>query len=150
MEVYRITNSKYAGILHASGREGRWNRMGEEVIYCASSRSLAALELLVHLSGIDVNNQLFSFTIIDIPDELFIDEIRFEQFEDISTIYDSYKYTQLLGSKWYKTRKYATLKVPSSIIRKENNFILNTHGPGFERVKVLGIEPFDYDKRLLK
>ena len=52
LSTYRLCRKKYAGELLASGLANRWNREGQKIIYCASSRSLASLELLVHRSRI--------------------------------------------------------------------------------------------------
>ncbi len=51
-ELYRLCRKKYARELIASGFANRWNSKAQKVIYCASSRSLASLELLVHRSRI--------------------------------------------------------------------------------------------------
>lgn len=53
---------------------GRWNSVGKEAIYTAATRSLAALEILVHYSVLPKD---FLVTPVRIPDAL-IDEIELE------------------------------------------------------------------------
>jgi len=75
MEVYRITLTKWADKLVGSGYPARWNSNGKFVAYAASSRSLAALENLVHRSGEGLN-QNFRVNTISIPKEAKIKSTR--------------------------------------------------------------------------
>jgi RES domain-containing protein len=52
MIVYRICNTRYANDINGIGSKlygGRWNNVGNAVVYSSSTRALAALEVLVHL-----------------------------------------------------------------------------------------------------
>ena len=52
MQVYRLTRRRYAGSLSGKGAAlypGRWNTVGQETIYTATSRALALVEILAHL-----------------------------------------------------------------------------------------------------
>jgi RES domain-containing protein len=147
MLVYRITLSKYAGQLVASGNEARWNSSGNQVIYTAGSRSLACLENLVHRSGIGAN---FSFTamIIEIPDRLPLTEITEKQLPKNWNKLLTATATRNLGDAWYAGNKTPVLKIPSAIIPAESNYLLNTGHPLFPQIKLLCTEPFLFDARL--
>ena len=69
MRTFRISKTKYAGTLTASGRANRWNRDNQFVIYTAESRALACLELAVHLDRTSILSD-FAITVIEIPNEL--------------------------------------------------------------------------------
>lgn len=44
---------------------GRWNKRGTPLLYCASTASLCALEILAHSAGLPIGMVLIE---IDIPD----------------------------------------------------------------------------------
>ncbi|HYW94525.1 MAG TPA: RES domain-containing protein, partial [Bacteroidales bacterium] len=68
MEVFRICRAEYAGSLVSSGSLNRWNLDHEYVIYAASSRSLATLELIVHSAHINPSAD-FRVMVISLPDD---------------------------------------------------------------------------------
>ena len=56
--------------------------------------------------------------------------------------------TQKIGDKFSKERKFLALKVPSAAVQGEFNYLLNPYYKDFDKVKVLKIEAFSFDKRL--
>ena len=60
---------------------------------------------------------------------------------------DNYSYCQAMGSKWLNENKTAVLKVPSVIIKKESNFLINQNHPDFKKISLSGNEDFDFDNR---
>lgn len=63
---------------------------------------------------------------------------------------EAYVGLQEIGSKWYNSLETLVLKVPSSIIPQEHNYIINTKHPLFQtHIKLESIEDFAWDKRLL-
>ena len=78
MILYRIANARYADDLSGSGARlygGRWNSEGRAMVYLASSRSLAILESLVHLSPTNIPAGYVMLT-IDAPDDFFEIDIK--------------------------------------------------------------------------
>mgnify|MGYP000692902706 CR=1 FL=1 len=59
-----------------------------------------------------------------------------------------YNVLQNIGSSWYKNKSKLILKVPSVLMSKEYNFVINTSHPDFKKVKILSIEPFVWDSRI--
>jgi len=147
VEVYRICLAKYAGALVASGMRGRWNLKGSFVIYTAGSRALACLENVVHRSGEGLNDQ-FRTVVIGIPDNIIIESIAPEVLPLNWQLTKSYPVCQSLGSDWYNRQTSAVLKVSSSIIPEEYNYILNTFHPDFQSIKIKSIEDFFFDPRI--
>ena len=146
MKVFRITTAQWCKSLTASGYPARWSAKGRFVIYTAGSRALACLENLVHRSG-EGNNALYKVMIIEMPDTIEIDVLDESTLKKDWHTIDNYVYCQSLGSKWLNESKSAILKVPSVVIKKEHNYLINPNHPDFNKITLTGNEDFDFDKR---
>ncbi|TZF82750.1 RES family NAD+ phosphorylase [Pedobacter sp. BS3] len=147
MFVYRIVLEKFSGSLKASGRAARWNPNDIEMIYAASSRSLACLENVVHRTQLGLN-QLFSVMTIEINDKLKQETISLTDLPKDWREFYHMSLTQQLGEKWIRAGKTAVLKVPSSIIEEEANYLINPNHQDFASIKLINTEPFTFDKRI--
>lgn len=147
MQVYRICLAKYADDLFASGRRARWNTQDKFVIYTAASRALACLENVVHRSGEGLNDQ-FRVLVIDVPDDVVVEEIPATQLPTGWEKASRYSLCQPLGDAWYERRSAAVLRVPSSIVPQEFNYILHTRHPDFKRISIVAREEFMFDARI--
>jgi len=108
---------------------GRWNHKGHATIYVATSVSLAALEVLVHVSNESILDDYTLFS-IEIPD----DEVSYigEEFLPTDWRQDPAPVSTMdLGTGWLQSGEGAALIIPSSIIPMENNAILNPKHPDF-------------------
>lgn len=123
---------------------GRWNSPGRPAVYCASSLSLAALEVLVNLRR-DQRRKgrtpAQSAVEYDLPDAL----CKLSGFP--GTMPE--EKTRPLGDDWLESLDCLALSVPSSVVPLEANVVLNPRHPDLHYVTVLRIEPFDFDPRLL-
>ncbi|MDM1071175.1 RES family NAD+ phosphorylase [Empedobacter brevis] len=150
MFVYNIRKAKYAKSLQASGVANRWNKNDEFVIYTGSSRALSTLELVVHRSAIRIDNS-YKLLVIEIDckeDEVF--EVKKNKLPKNWQSVEAYPKLQEIGSDWYHELKYLVMKVPSSIIPKEFNYLINTKHPDFTtKVKIKEVEVYQWDDRLL-
>jgi len=147
MLVYRICLTKYAGRLNASGRAARWNPNDVEMIYTASSRSLACLENVVHRTQAELN-LIFSIMTIDCPESIKIKTIHAHNLPDDWADYNEMYYTQHIGEQWIQDQQPAILRVPSSIVEGETNYLLNPNHPDFKLINIIKAEPFRFDKRI--
>ncbi|MEA2737346.1 MAG: hypothetical protein QOH05_653 [Acetobacteraceae bacterium] len=115
---------------------GRWNSPGRPVVYLAEHPALAALEVRVHL---DLPFELlpadFVLMQVDVPDGLIIGSEM-----PSSTI--------AAGDAWLAEGGSATLRVPSILIPRTWNVLLNPRHPEAARASIMAIEPFDFDPRL--
>ena len=153
MRVFRIVREKYleSGL---SGRGAqlssgfRWNSLGTPMVYAAESRSLAVLEVAVHL---DLSEDLPTdryLVGIEIPDDL---EILTLQKSDLPAGWDSKppeRLTQQMGDSFIQGTLSAVLRVPSSIIQDEYNYLLNTSHKDFAKIKSDDPVHFGFDNRL--
>ncbi|MEN0054489.1 MAG: RES family NAD+ phosphorylase [Mucilaginibacter sp.] len=147
MLVYRIALTKYAGSLSASGRAARWNPNEVEMIYTASSRSLACLENVVHRTQLGLNN-LFNVMTIDVPHECAIEKIMLKDLPADWKTFGQQPLTQSIGARWVNQKQSPVLQVPSAIIDGEINFLLNPLHADFEKIKLIKTEPFVFDSRI--
>jgi RES domain-containing protein len=147
MLVYRIVLAKYAGKLIASGRAARWNPNEVEMIYTASSRSLACLENVVHRNQVGLS-QLFSILTIECPDHIKIKTISLDDLPVDWADFSHMIKTQSIGEKWIRENKTAILQVPSSIVNEEVNYLINPNHPNFSAIKLIKAQPFVFDDRI--
>ncbi|PWH86316.1 RES family NAD+ phosphorylase [Brumimicrobium oceani] len=149
MAVFRISHKKHSRKLTSSGASNRWNKKNEFVIYTGSSRSLSTLELVVHRNAInpDPNYEVMIISIAD--DEELYEQVLTKDLPDDWRKFRRYPELQEIGSNWYKEQRSLVLKVPSAIITREFNYIINTQHPLFdEKVKLVRNEDYFFDGRL--
>lgn len=152
MKVFRIEREKYLsttlrGIGAAMSNGFRWNSKYTHLVYTAESRSLAMLEVSVHLDwSEDLPTDRF-FVEIEIPDDIDIAEISPE---DLPSNWDAKPpstATQYIGDDFVYQEFAAVLKVPSAIISQEFNFLINPLHPDAKKIKVISSNKMLFDKR---
>jgi RES domain-containing protein len=152
MEVFRISREIFSSKITASGRSNRWNLDDQFVVYASSSRSLCSLELMVH-SGAVVPIHKYKVMVISIADEEELYSVILQK--DLPKNWRStggYPELQKLGSEWYHSNRSLVLKVPSAVIPKEYNFLINTSHPYFNnhsKISLIRNEDYFWDDRLL-
>ncbi len=154
MEVFRITKKKYKNDLSGKGAElfgGRWNPMGTPALYTSENRALCALEILVYTPK-EILPPNYIIQTIHIPEE-FEKDIVTLAIRDLPLNWDTLQYEQLtesLGLKSFKDENKIGLRVPSVIIKQENNIVLNPLHQLYKKIKVIEEIEFFIDKRLLR
>lgn len=149
MIVYRIGKTKYADDLNGIGSKlygGRWNHEGISCLYTSESRALALLEYSVNSYIYDIPRAL-SITTIDIG------SMHFRKLTESELPGDWKKFpapvsTKDFGTSLLKTAGTAILKVPSTIIPQEFNYLLNPLHPDRSDFRILDIQDFVYELRI--
>ena len=150
MIVYRVANLKYkdetlSGIV-AEKVGGRWNKMGTRAVYCSENISLALLEYYIHSENPGNLPKEILIAKIELPDEFSIMAL-----EKLPERWNQYPYsseTTTLFSELAKSRDFFALKVPSTIVMLEHNFILNPLFKEFGKVQILEFIELPVDNRL--
>jgi len=62
--------------------------------------------------------------------------------------YTNYSVIQKIGDQWIEDNKFAVLKIPSSIIKREYNYLINPSHKDFKFIKLLEIEDFEFNPRI--
>lgn len=125
---------------------GRWNSPGVPVVYASEHKSLAVLEMLVHLDPWDPVRYLtfqleFAETLVE---RWPADRLPSGWREEMPA-----RATRLLGDAWARSSRTAILAVPSVIIPEETNYVLNPAHPDFKKITIGKPAPFTFDPRLL-
>lgn len=153
MIVFRIEREKYLGTtlqgVGASMSEGfRWNSLNTKMVYTAESRALATLEVSVHL---DLNEDLPTdrfYVEIEIPEDVTILEVNLEDLPPGWDAKPPTAITRAIGDDFIRYNEAAVLKVPSSIIPQESNFLINPNHSDSSKIKVLGTKRMKFDARI--
>jgi len=140
VRVVRLCTRKHAELDGEGARilGGRWNSPGRAVIYTASCGALAALEYMVHMANLPANMLLMR---IEVPDTLAL--------ETIDSLPADEKSFRQLGDEWLEHNGTAILHVPSVLVPRQWNLLLNPAHPLFPAIKVVDQAPFAFDSRLL-
>jgi len=150
MLLYRISKCTYIEDLSGTGARlygGRWNSIGKPMVYMASSRALAMLEVLVHLPPALIPADFCKAT-FEVPD----DDIQVLDMTKLPANWQEYPEParlKTMGDTFLKTRKHLLLKVPSAVVSEEFNYLLNPAHPAITSVKVIDVKPFTFDERLI-
>jgi RES domain-containing protein len=151
MIVYRIVMSAYARDLSGAGPRlygGRWNPKGVSVIYTSESRALAVLEFYVHLSRSVILPGL-SIVSIDIPDSVSRKEIAMSDLPKNWRTYPAPPELAAIGAEWVRSRESLLLHVPSAIMPPERNILINPVHSEMRKVRIIEIEEYGLDQRLI-
>ena len=119
------------------------------MIYRSQQASLAALEVLAHVSSSTLPPDLKMLT-LTIADDASMEVIESAQLLDGWRKYPAPIKHAELGTKWVLSQKSLSLKVPSSLIETENNILINPLHPEMDKVKITSISNFNFDDRLIK
>jgi RES domain-containing protein len=112
----------------------------------ASSRALAALEMLVHLTP-KTKSVRFSFV------EVNLSSLSIEKIATLPLGWDETLpsgATREAGTEWLRSKRSAVLQVPSVLIQEEPNYILNPSHPECENLFPISARDFFFDPRLKK
>jgi len=152
MRVFRIEREQYLdttldGIGAATTEGYRWNSLNTLLIYTSESRALATLEVSVHLDlHEDMPTDRFHVE-IDIPDDITILILDNNDLPDNWDVKPPGLETQYIGDDFVIANDAAILKVPSSIVPPEFNYLINPRHPDSARIKVISTQRLQFDKR---
>jgi RES domain-containing protein len=150
LTVWRLASKRRASTLWdgegAFRRGARWSPPGVRAVYCAESRALAALEVLVHVEEVsDFVAHDWVIASASIPESLI------EHPSKLPGDWRVYPYghaTQTFGAEWIRSGRSVALRVPSAVVLGEFNYLLNPQHPDFSKVSTGKPGPFQFDPRL--
>ncbi|WP_299821736.1 RES family NAD+ phosphorylase [uncultured Pontibacter sp.] len=150
MIVYRLSRSKFRNDLSGRGAElagGRWNSKGTPMLYTSESIALCTVEVAVHMP-LGIVPLDYYLVQIQLPDDAAIQEIKLEDLPEVWKTFPHANVTQEIGDNFVIEGQHLILKVPSATVQGNHNYLVNPRHPEFSKIKVIGAEPFEFDKRL--
>jgi len=150
VQVWRICKQKHVesafsgtGGLYAPAR---WSNQGFRVVYTAESLALASLEVFVHTESSRI--PLVAIRAF-LPEDVAMTVIDVSSLPEDWQSIAAYPILQNIGKQWLQKQETPILKVPSSIIPVEFNYLLNPQHPDLQ----LSLKPpleFRFDERMWK
>jgi RES domain-containing protein len=115
------------------------------MLYTSSHRSLAMLEVLVHWHK-TVTPPNYVIVCLELPDSV-------ASITEPTLIPDwpqDQQWSKDTGDAWLKAGNSLLLKVPSVVVKAEQNYLVNPMHPDVLSLKITDIEPLNFDTRLFK
>ena len=127
---------------------GRWNRVGTPMVYSSTSRALACLETVVHLTDVPLplNRYLVKITI---PTAVWkvakvVDPAKLVGWDAEPAGSASLDW----GTRWVGSKVTLLARVPSVIVPEEWNVLINPAHPEIPTVEAVKVRKWWYDTRL--
>ncbi len=148
---YRLVKKKWAASAFdgegAKRYGGRFNSRGLRCVYVAASESLAILEIMVHLDDYRLLEHFTLFS-VQLPDKVIM-QLNTRLLPSNWREDPAPAETAIIGDEWLEANLSVALAVPSVIVPRETNYLLNPEHPEYEPLMAQAQElPFDPDPRL--
>ncbi|OJA05935.1 RES family NAD+ phosphorylase [Halomonas sp. QHL1] len=149
--AYRLIKRKYQdNAFDGEGARvygGRWNSPGNACVYVASSESLALLEIMVHLESYRLLNA-YALLRVTLPAESIMG-VGAEDLPENWQEAPAPAETAELGDGWLASGQSLALALPSVVVPRELNYMLNPAHPLFDQIIATAEAlPFQPDPRL--
>ncbi len=152
IKLYRISQTEYINDLTGIGARiygGRWNNVNHPVVYTSNSRSLAALEFMVHMPLALMPDDL-SLAELHVPDSINRETLEIGALPENWRNYPAPERLASIGTNWLKSKSSLLVNVLSAVIDREYNTLINPLHPDMHVVSLVNIEAFLFDNRLFK
>lgn len=150
MLIYRLCKQRYsAAVLSGAGgihADGRWHSQGNPIVYCATSESLAVLELRVH-TGNYLPHHDYAMHEIELQ-ESDISELEPERLPKGWNAVPHSRASQKVGDAWLAANTSLALRVPSVHSSTEFNVLLNPLHSRHSTLKLKRHWRYRFDARL--
>ena len=131
----------------AAAKPGRWNAIGEAVLYAAPTIAMAVLETAAHIDDAGLPQNRFLVR-IDVPEKIWRARITLgvDALPVAWAAIPAGRTSVGFGSRWIREGASALLEVPSVIVPEETVVALNATHPEIERLKATVVRRFDYPR----
>lgn len=126
----------------------RWNTPGHRMAFAAQSESLATLEYLVHATS----DAYFHETVLVVAelDDRYVAAYNSKALPKNWRSFPPAPETQRIGDDWLASETSTALEVPSAIVPRERNVLINPRHKDFGKLRVLAVEEWGPDPRLTR
>lgn len=148
--VWRICKKRHVetafsgvGTLRAGGR---WNHRGTPLVYTSEAASLAVVEMLVWMDPEDARGE-YVLIGAEIPEDVPTIALRAEELPPDWKVSPAPEANRDIGDAWVREGRAAVLVVPSVIVPRERNYLLNPAHPRMGDIRIRDPELFAFDPR---
>lgn len=138
IEAWRLVKARYASSAFtgdgARRYGGRFNSVGTAVIYTAGSLALAELEILVNLPSERLLATYVAFRLV-IEDSL-VETLDSDRLPHDWRRNPAPRSVRRIGDEWTRSKRSLVLQVPSAVVPREPNYLINPDHPDFERLVI--------------
>ena len=123
----------------------RWHRSGRPVVYLAECPPGSLLEICVHTSLEDLPPR---FTLLEVS---AADSVAVETVDPDKLPADWAMRTEItrqIGTEWLESARTALLRVPSALVPRTTNMLLNPKHPDAKRAKIVSVWTYPFDNRI--
>ena len=117
------------------------------VVYTAANQSLAMLEMLVQDQPLRARYVMIEARI---PSGVTIDRVSIDDLPSDWREIGTRQKLQAIGVEWAGKRNAAVLAVPSAIVPRESDYLLNPLHPAFKRIHISKPSTVEMDLRLIR
>jgi RES domain-containing protein len=149
VKVYRVSKSKYKNDLEGIGAKlygGRWNNIGVSCLYTSESRALAVLEFASNVELALIPRALH-ISCYEVPESEFVVFSEKDMPGDWKEA-PSPQSTKDFGSNYFKDPNILGIRVPSTIIPDEFNYLINPESDELGSIEALDSKDFIFDVRI--
>jgi RES domain-containing protein len=152
VRAYRICKERYVDKAFSGEGSyrygGRWNSKGRRIVYAGGNPSIAALELIVHLEEpSDLGRLNYVLVPADFDQGLVSRPLSLPSDWNADPPPLS---AAAIGDAWVSSGSSAILEVPSAVIQREKNYLINVEHRDFSIIAIGKPERFKFDSRLKK
>jgi RES domain-containing protein len=148
--LWRISNYLDLSGEGASVASGRWHTKGKLIVYLAENPASAMLERIVHLMDRNEDGILphsYQLLQIAVPDDLATKQLNTLAPTDWN---EQIEFTRSLGDVWLVSQETPLARVPSVIVPRTWNYLLNPEHPDAKQVVIAEAIRERFDNRLFR
>ncbi len=152
INFWRISDHVDLGGWGGKKFSSRWTSLGKRVVYFAESPAGAMLEVLVHFTGnLNANEErlprIYTMLRIESSDDATVRELGTPA---IAQWRERPKLTQRIGDAWLASRETPLARVPSAIVPRTWNYLLNPEHPKASEVQIAEVIKERFDNLLFR
>lgn len=152
MQLFRFGLETYINDISGYGAKlygGRWNNVGNSMLYTACSPSLCMLEFICNASGIAKTVQTSLLT-LKIDSKVKLEQLTVNEMPENWQDVPAPDILKRIGDNWLKGNTSVGIKVPSAVMPIEFNVLINPLHKDFSKLTIENIVKMDIDKRIIK
>jgi len=150
VRLFRIAREKYKQDLSGYGSAlygGRWNNKGTSALYTATHISLAVLEMVAQARRTYIAQEGAWLLELELAVASHLHSISHEALPADWRNPARIAATQAIGDQQFQAGNLGLI-VPSAVLPRENNVVLNPRAVLYAQIKIVACEPLDVDDRL--